>query len=120
MSGILIFFSFFTLCTLLGVFLHFGSFLAVPKTYSDLEKFSPYECGFDPFFDSRTKFNVKFYLVSILFIIFDLEITFLFPWVLSAFSFNGCSHYNFFSIIFFLALLSLGFFYEWQVGALDW
>ena len=107
------------MCSIRGL-LHFGLFFIVPKTYSDLEKFAPYECGFDPFFDSRTKFNVKFYLISILFIIFDLEITFLFPWALSAFSFNNCSYYNFFSIVFFLTILSLGFFYEWQAGALDW
>ena len=83
----------------------------------DSEKNSPYECGFEPFEDARMKFDVRFYLVAILFIIFDLEITFLFPWavVLDQIGINGLI-----AMGFFLALLVVGFIYEWKKGALEW
>ena len=83
----------------------------------DSEKLSPYECGFDPFDDARSKFDIRFYLVAILFIIFDLEIIFLFPW---AVAFNEIGLYGFWSMIFFLFVLTVGFLYEWLKGALDW
>ena len=83
----------------------------------DSEKLSPYECGFDPFDDSRSRFEVKFYLVAILFIIFDLEIVFLFPW---AIAFKDLGLFGFFSMMFFLAILTIGFIYEWKKGALEW
>lgn len=81
------------------------------------EKVSTYECGFEPFQDSRTKFEVKFYLVAILFIIFDLEIIFLFPW---AVAFDQVGLFGFLSMMFFLLVLTIGFAYEWTKGALDW
>ncbi len=83
----------------------------------DPEKVSAYECGFNAFDDARMKFDVRFYLVSILFIIFDLEIAFLFPW---AVSFAGLSDAAFWSMMVFLAVLTVGFAYEWKKGALDW
>lgn len=85
------------------------------KPYS--EKLLPYECGFNGFGDARLKFDIRFYLVAILFIIFDLEIAFLFPWavVLKDIGWAG-----FWSMMFFLSLLTLGFIYEWKKGALDW
>lgn len=84
---------------------------------ADNEKISAYECGFQPFEEARSQFDVRFYLVAILFIIFDLEIMFLFPWSISL-SFLGV--FGFWSMIFFLFLLTLGFVYEWKKGALDW
>ena len=81
------------------------------------EKLSPYECGFDPFSDTRHKFDVRFYLVAILFIIFDLEIAFLFPW---AAAFDAIGFAGYFSMMLFLFLLTIGFIYEWKKGALDW
>jgi NADH-quinone oxidoreductase subunit A len=83
----------------------------------DPEKVSAYECGFNAFDDARMKFDVRFYLVAILFIIFDLEIAFLFPW---AVSFAGLSDAAFWSMIVFLGVLTVGFAYEWKKGALDW
>jgi len=81
------------------------------------EKLSPYECGFDPFTDARQSFDVKFYLVSILFIIFDLEVVYLFPWALTL---GSLGLFGLLSMFFFLAVLTIGFFYEWYKGALDW
>jgi len=81
------------------------------------EKSSSYECGFHPFEDTRQEFNIRFYLVSILFIIFDLEIVFLFPWVLSL---QFLTLNSFFLVIFFLIILTVGFIYEWLKGALTW
>ena len=81
------------------------------------EKNSPYECGFEPFDESRGKFEVKFYLVAILFIIFDLEIIFLFPW---AVAFNEIGLFGYLSMMFFLLVLTIGFVFEWMKGALDW
>jgi NADH-quinone oxidoreductase subunit A len=83
----------------------------------DAEKVSPYECGFEAFEDSRTKFDVRYYLVAILFIIFDLEIAFLFPWAVSLDSIGG---FGLLSMGVFLAVLVVGFIYEWKKGALDW
>jgi len=83
----------------------------------DPEKISAYECGFNAFDDARMKFDVRFYLVSILFIIFDLEIAFLFPW---AAAFGGLSAVAFWSMMVFLAVLTIGFAYEWKKGALEW
>ena len=83
----------------------------------DSEKLSPYECGFEAFEDARMKFDVRFYLVSILFIIFDLEIAMLFPW---AVAFKDISMVGFWSMMVFLAVLTAGFCYEWKKGALEW
>lgn len=83
----------------------------------DPEKLSPYECGFDAFSDARLQFNVRFYLVAILFIIFDLEIAFLFPWAVSL---KDIGLFGFFSMLIFLAILTVGFVYEWRKGALEW
>ncbi len=83
----------------------------------DPEKVSAYECGFNAFDDARMKFDVRFYLVSILFIIFDLEIAMLFPW---AVAFQGLSMVGFWSMMVFLGVLTIGFAYEWKKGALEW
>jgi len=83
----------------------------------DPDKLSPYECGFEAFEDSRTKFDVRYYLVAILFIIFDLEIAFLFPWAVSLDSIGG---FGLISMGVFLAILVVGFAYEWKKGALEW
>ena len=83
----------------------------------DSEKLSAYECGFEAFDDARSKFDVKFYLVSILFIIFDLEIVFLFPWAISL---GNIGIMGFSSMMIFLFILTIGFIYEWKKGALDW
>ena len=83
----------------------------------DPEKVSAYECGFNAFDDARMKFDVRFYLVAILFIIFDLEVAFLFPW---AVNFAGLSDVAFWGMILFLGVLTVGFAYEWKKGALDW
>ena len=83
----------------------------------DPEKLSAYECGFNAFDDARMKFDVRFYLVSILFIIFDLEVAFLFPW---AISFHEVGLYGFWSMMLFLGVLTIGFVYEWNKGALEW
>jgi len=83
----------------------------------DPEKLSAYECGFNPFDDARMKFDVRFYLVAILFIIFDLEVSFLFPW---AVAFSDLGLYGFWSMMVFLGVLTIGFIYEWKKGALEW
>ena len=92
------------------------NFIFSPKK-PDPEKLSAYECGFEPFNDSRMEFDVRFYLVAILFIIFDLEIAFLFPWAISL---GQIGIYGFFSMLIFLLILTVGFIYEWKKGALDW
>ncbi|WP_455478340.1 NADH-quinone oxidoreductase subunit A [Bartonella sp. B10] len=98
-----------------------GTLLVMPYVVAyrspDPEKLSAYECGFNSFDDARMKFDIRFYLVSILFIIFDLEIAFLFPW---AVSFSSIGIFGFWSMIIFLALLTVGFVYEWKKGALEW
>ena len=81
------------------------------------EKLSPYECGFEAFEDARMKFDVRYYLVAILFILFDLEIAFLFPWAVSL---DAIGFFGFVSMMVFLAILVVGFVYEWSRGALDW
>ena len=83
----------------------------------DAEKNSPYECGFEAFEDSRMKFDIRYYLVAILFIIFDLEIAFLFPWAISL---GHIGLFGFISMMIFLFILTVGFIYEWKKGALDW
>jgi len=83
----------------------------------DSEKLSPYECGFEAFEDARMKFDVRYYLVAILFILFDLEIAFLFPWAIVL---NEIGLFGFFSMMIFLAVLVVGFIYEWMKGALEW
>jgi NADH-quinone oxidoreductase subunit A len=83
----------------------------------DPEKLSAYECGFNAFDDARMKFDVRFYLVAILFIIFDLEVSFLFPW---AVTFGELGLYGFWSMMVFLGVLTVGFVYEWKKGALEW
>ena len=106
----------------IGVSLFIGLALLVAPfivAYSrpDNEKLSAYECGFNAFDDARMKFDVRFYLVAILFIIFDLEVAFLFPW---AITFGGLGWFGFWSMMLFLGVLTVGFVYEWKKGALEW
>ena len=105
---------------LIAIALSFGfilaNYLAAPSN-PDPEKLSAYECGFEAFDDSRMEFDVRFYLVAILFIIFDLEIAFLFPWAISLGSIGAL---GFWSMMIFLAILTVGFIYEWKKGALEW
>jgi len=106
----------------LGVALVIGLALLVAPfivAYSnpDPEKVSAYECGFNAFDDARMQFDVRFYLVSILFIIFDLEVAFLFPW---AVAFKEVGLYGFWAMMIFLGVLTIGFVYEWRKGALEW
>ena len=100
----------------LAVVIVVASFL-VARQKPDSEKLSPYECGFEPFADARSKFDVRYYLVSILFIIFDLEVAFLFPWAVSL---GKIGLFGFWSMIVFLLVLTIGFAYEWKKGALEW
>ncbi len=93
-----------------------GSFL-LARQRPDSEKLSPYECGFEPFEDARIRFDVRYYLVAILFIIFDLEVAFLFPWAVSL---GDVGLFGFGSMVVFLAVLTVGFIYEWRKGALEW
>jgi len=93
-----------------------ASYIAAPQN-PDADKVSAYECGFDAFDDARGRFDVRFYLVAILFIIFDLEVAFLFPW---AVSFKEIGLYGFWSMVIFLGILTIGFIYEWKKGALEW
>ena len=90
---------------------------AVAYSKPDAEKLSAYECGFNAFDDARMKFDVRFYLVAILFIIFDLEVAFLFPWAISL---GDVGVYGFWSMMVFLGVLTIGFVYEWRKGALEW
>ena len=89
----------------------------VAPSNPDPEKVSAYECGFDAFDDARMKFDVRFYLVALLFIIFDLEVAFLFPW---AAAFRDVGLFGFWAMMLFLAILTIGFIYEWRKGALEW
>ncbi len=91
--------------------------LIVGRQKPDPAKLSAYECGFDTFEDARGRFDVRFYLVSILFIIFDLEVAFLFPWAVSL---GDVGVYGFWSMMMFLGVLTVGFAYEWRKGALEW
>ena len=107
---------FLAIAGVIGLALVGGSILAArQKPYP--EKLSPYECGFEPFEDARRRFDVRFYLVSILFIIFDLEVAFLFPWAVSL---RDLGAFGFLSMLGFLAVLTVGFVYEWSKGALEW
>ncbi|HEX7075248.1 MAG TPA: NADH-quinone oxidoreductase subunit A [Hyphomicrobiaceae bacterium] len=110
------------LAVFIGVALFIGAALMVAPFLiairnPDPEKVSAYECGFNAFDDARMKFDVRFYLVSILFIIFDIEVVFLFPW---AVAFGDIGTFGFWSMIAFLAVLTVGFIYEWKKGALEW
>lgn len=109
-------FLYFCIASLLAGVLVGVSFLTATQR-RDPEKFSAYECGFDPFEDARQRFDIQFYLVAILFLIFDLEVTFLFPWAVTLESTDG---FSFWSMMVFLGVLTLGFVYEWRKGALDW
>jgi NADH-quinone oxidoreductase subunit A len=111
---------FFGIAAVLGVGFILAALVLAPKN-PDPEKISAYECGFNAFDDARMKFDVRFYLVSILFIIFDLEVAFLFPWAVSlAHMPHGVQPFAFWSMIAFLGVLTVGFIYEWKKGALEW
>tara|TARA_B100001121_G_scaffold251082_1_gene227224 strand:- start:204 stop:572 length:369 start_codon:yes stop_codon:yes gene_type:complete len=107
---------FLAIALFLSIGFIFVNYLAAPKN-PDPEKLSAYECGFEAFDDSRMEFDVRFYLVAILFIIFDLEIAFLFPWAISL---GNIGIFGFWSMMFFLSILTIGFIYEWKKGALEW
>ena len=114
--------SYLPLVVFIGVALVIGlALLVTPFVVAyknpDPEKLSAYECGFNAFDDARMKFDVRFYLVAILFIIFDLEVAFLFPW---AVSFGTLGWFGFWSMVLFLTVLTVGFVYEWKKGALEW
>ncbi len=100
---------------LASIIFYASSFTSVKQFYS--EKISSYECGFDPFEDTRLKFDVRFYLVGILFIIFDLEVVFIFPWAIVL---GEIGNFGFITMFIFLVILTIGFIYEWGKGALDW
>ena len=107
---------FMGVCAAIGLALMASAFLIAVRR-PDPEKLSAYECGFDAFDDARMKFDVRFYLVSILFIIFDLEVAFLFPWAISL---REAGVFGFWSMMIFLGVLTIGFVYEWRKGALEW
>jgi NADH-quinone oxidoreductase subunit A len=107
---------FMTVCFVLAFGLLVAPFI-VAYSRPDPEKVSAYECGFNAFDDARMKFDIRFYLVSILFIIFDLEVAFLFPW---AVAFKEVGAFGFWSMMVFLGVLTVGFVYEWKKGALEW
>ncbi|MCP1335592.1 NADH-quinone oxidoreductase subunit A [Futiania mangrovi] len=107
---------FLGLALVLGIALMAAAWLAAPQM-PDAEKLSAYECGFNAFDDSRMKFDVRFYLVAILFIIFDLEVAFLFPWAITL---GEVGLFGFWSMMVFLGILTIGFIYEWKKGALEW
>jgi NADH-quinone oxidoreductase subunit A len=94
-----------------------GASYVIARQRPDLDKMSAYECGFDAFEDARGRFDVRYYLVAILFIIFDLEVAFLFPWAVSL---ADIGMFGFWSMMVFLAILTVGFIYEWRKGALEW
>lgn len=100
----------------LGLIIMLATYI-LARQQPDTEKLSPYECGFEPFEDSRGRFDVRFYLVAILFIIFDLEVAFLFPWAVSL---GNIGLFGFWSMMIFLGVLTIGFIYEWKKGALEW
>lgn len=107
---------FLLLSVILSIALFGLSYWLIP-TKSDHEKLSAYECGFNPFDDARSTFDIRFYLVAILFLIFDLEISFLFPWSITL---STISNYGFYTMLLFLIILTIGFIYEWYKGALEW
>jgi len=94
--------------------------LLIAPSKPDPEKLSAYECGFPAFGDARMKFDVRFYLVAILFIIFDLEVAFLFPWAITLTDMGAAGPFAFWSMMVFLGVLTVGFIYEWKKGALEW
>ena len=96
---------------------HVGGSYLIARQNPNSEKLSPYECGFEPFDDARGQFDVRFYLVAILFIIFDLEVAFLFPWAVAL---GDIGLFGFWSMMLFLGVLTVGFIYEWSKGALEW
>ena len=113
---------YFPLVVFIGISLVIGLVLLIAPFMvayrkPDPEKLSAYECGFNSFDDARMKFDVRFYLVAILFIVFDLEVAFLFPW---AVAFGDLGLFGFWSMMVFLGVLTLGFIYEWRKGALEW
>jgi NADH-quinone oxidoreductase subunit A len=111
---------FLAVATALGAAFLIGAWVVAPKA-PDTEKVSAYECGFNAFDDARMKFDVRFYLVSILFIIFDLEVAFLFPWAITLGGFSPeIGQFAFWSMMVFLGVLTVGFIYEWKKGALEW
>jgi len=107
---------FFVVSLILSVVI-FGLSYVFSSNSLDKEKLSAYECGFNPFEDARNQFDVRFYLVAILFIIFDLEVSFLFPWAVTL---NKITIFGFWSMFVFLLILTVGFIYEWKKGALEW
>ena len=107
---------FFAIALALSLAMVVGSYV-IARQKPDSEKLSAYECGFEAFDDARSRFDVRFYLVAILFIIFDLEVAFLFPWAISL---GDIGLFGFWSMIVFLAVLTVGFIYEWKKGALEW
>ena len=107
---------FFALSLAFGLILMLAPFVAAVSN-PDSEKNSAYECGFEPFESARLKFDIRFYLVAILFVIFDLEVAFLFPW---AVGFQHIGSLGFWSMMLFLLILTIGFLYEWKKGALEW
>nr|YP_010620017.1 NADH dehydrogenase subunit 3 [Symphyocladiella dendroidea]WAX04030.1 NADH dehydrogenase subunit 3 [Symphyocladiella dendroidea] len=109
-------FIFFIFSFIFSFLIYFLSYLFIFQK-ADQEKLSAYECGFNPFEDARMTFDIRFYLVAILFLIFDLEISFLFPWIISLKTIN---FFGFAVMLFFLLILTLGFIYEWFKGALEW
>jgi NADH-quinone oxidoreductase subunit A len=115
-SGYLPLIIFFGICVVIGLAFLVAPFLVAPGK-ADPEKVSAYECGFPAFSDARARFDVRFYLVSILFIIFDLEVAFLFPW---AVAFKEAGAFGFWAMMVFLGVLTIGFIYEWRKGALEW
>jgi NADH-quinone oxidoreductase subunit A len=111
---------FFAIAAVIGVAFLLAAAIAAPKA-PDPEKLSSYECGFNAFDDARMKFDVRFYLVSILFIIFDLEVAFLFPWAVALMKLpHAVAQFSFWSMMGFLGVLTVGFIYEWKKGALEW
>lgn len=111
---------FFVLAAILGTLFIVAAWVVAPQK-ADSEKISTYECGFNAFDDARLKFDVRFYLVAILFIIFDLEVAFLFPWAVSLFTMPlAGAQFAFWSMMGFLGVLTVGFIYEWKKGALNW
>ncbi len=100
----------------IGAVMIIAGFVLAPHK-PDSEKTSPYECGFEAFEDSRMKFDVRYYLVAILFILFDLEIAFLFPWAVVL---DKIGYFGFWAMVIFLGILVVGFIYEWKKGALEW
>ncbi len=107
---------FIGIASVVSMMMIMGSLLAGTQK-PDAEKLSAYECGFDAFSDARNKFDVRFYLVTLLFIIFDLEIAFLFPWAITL---GKIGLFGFWSMMVFLSVLTVGFIYEWKKGALEW